>query len=57
MAKLITLKEFAKKLNKPESTIRTWKSRGDIPKELFFTIGSSVFIKEDLFDEWVEKTA
>ena len=57
MSNLITLKEFAKRLGKPESTIRTWKGRGDLPEEIFFKIGSTIFVKENKFDEWVEKTA
>lgn len=57
MTKLLSIKELASKLDKPESTIRTWKKRGDIPKECFFKIGGTVFIREDKFDEWVEKSA
>lgn len=50
---LMTIKEFAKKMNKPESTIRTWRNRGDLPKELFKKIGGDVFIKTEKFKEWV----
>ena len=42
---LISLAELAKKLGKKESTVRTWKLRGEIPAECFKTIGSSVFVK------------
>lgn len=52
---LMTLKEFAKQMNKPESTIRTWKRRGDLPENLFKKIGGDVFIKTEKFKEWVEK--
>lgn len=51
----MTLKEFAKQMNKPESTIRTWKRRGDLPENLFKKIGGDVFIKTEKFKEWVEK--
>jgi hypothetical protein len=55
MFNLISLKDFAKGLNKPEGTIRTWKRRGDLPSSIFITIGSSLFIKENKFMEWLEK--
>ena len=54
---LMTLKEFAKELGKPESTVRTWKRRGELPSEIFVTIGSSVFVKIELFKDWIGKTA
>lgn len=54
MYKLITIKDFANELNKPENTIRTWRNRGDIPRELFFEIGKTVFIKLDMFNSWVK---
>lgn len=43
---VIKLKEFAKMLGVPESTVRTWKRRGDIPEKCFLTIGVTVFVKE-----------
>lgn len=52
---LITLKEFSKRLGKPESTIRTWKRRGDLPSFLFKKIGGDVFIKIKKFEKWVEE--
>lgn len=52
---LITLKEFSKLMKKPESTIRTWKRRGDIPEYLFKKIGGDVFIKIKMFEKWVEE--
>ena len=55
MFNLISIKEFAKGLNKPESTIRTWKRRGEIPSEIFKTIGGTVFIRVDKFQQWAEK--
>lgn len=51
---LMTLKEFSQKMKKPESTIRTWKRRGDLPEELFKKIGGDVFIKTEKFKEWIE---
>lgn len=52
---LMTIKDLAKELNKPESTVRTWKRRGDIPSSLFKDIGGTVFIKVEKFKEWIEK--
>ena len=54
---LMTIKDFAKALHKPESTIRTWKRRGDLPPFLFKQIGNDVFIKKQKFKEWLEKDA
>ncbi len=54
MLDLLTLKDFAKELNKPESTIRTWKRRGELPSFLFLEIGGTIFVKLEKFKKWVE---
>ena len=54
MEDLITLNEFAKLLNKPVSTIRTWKRRGNLPSYIFRTIGSTIFVKISLFEDWIK---
>ena len=54
MLGLMTLKDLAKELNKPESTIRTWKRRGDIPSSLFKNIGGTVFVRVEKFKEWLD---
>jgi hypothetical protein len=54
---IISIKEFAKQLGKPESTIRTWKLRGNIPAICFVTIGSTVFVKVNTFMECMGLTA
>lgn len=54
MFNLITLDIAAEKLNVAESTLRTWKRRGDIPAECFKKIGSRVFIRKDRFENWVD---
>lgn len=51
---LMRLKDLAKELGKPESTIRTWKRRGDLPPSLFKEIGGTIFVKVEKFKEWVE---
>jgi len=53
MDNLSTIKELAKNLGKPESTIRTWKRNGLIPVGCFFKIGGSVFVLVNKFNEWV----
>lgn len=57
MSNLITIQELAKKLDKPVSTVRTWKIRGNIPQDVFFKIGGTVFVKEDKFNQWVENAS
>lgn len=54
---IVSIKDFAKQLGKPESTIRTWKLRGDIPAVCFVTIGSTVFVKVNAFMECMGLTA
>lgn len=52
---VITLKQLAKSLGKPESTVRTWKRRGEIPAECFSVIGSTVFVKVEVMQDWLMK--
>lgn len=54
MIGLISLEEFAKRLNTPISTVRTWKLRGDIPSFLFKKVGGTVFVRENRIQEWVD---
>ena len=51
--KIMKIKDFAKELKTPESTIRTWKRRGDIPADCFIVIGSTIFIKVEVFKNWM----
>lgn len=53
---LMTIKEFAKTLGKSESTIRTWKRRGDLPPFLFLKIGGDIFIKTEEFQKLIENS-
>ncbi len=52
---IMKIKEFAKELNTPESTIRTWKRRGEIPSNCFTEIGSTIFIRVPEFQKWLDK--
>lgn len=54
---LMTIKDLAEELGKPESTIRTWKRRGDLPPSLFKNIGGTVFVRQEKFKEWVDNDA
>lgn len=55
MFNLMSIKEFSKKLNKPESTIYSWKQRGDIPLSCFKQIGGTWFVRVKEMQEWLEK--
>ncbi len=55
MFKLMSLKDLAKELNKPESTIRTWRRRKDIPECIFVEIGGTVFVHVGRFQEWIDE--
>ena len=54
MTNLITFKSFCLKLNANQNTVKTWKRRGDLPPEIFFKIGGTLYVLEDKFDEWVQ---
>jgi len=57
MINLMSINELAKELKKPVSTVNTWRRRGDLPEELFFKIGGTVFVKKIKFQEWIESVA
>lgn len=42
---LMKLKEFAQSINTPESTVRTWRRRKEIPENCFKVIGNTVFVR------------
>ncbi len=50
---IITIRDFAKSIGKPESTIRTWKRRGDIPSSCFKEVGNTIFVKLKEIQEWL----
>lgn len=52
---IMTIKDLAKLMNKSESTIRTWRLRGQIPKDCFKVIGSTVFVKAKEIREFLGK--
>lgn len=42
---LMKLKDFAKSIKTPESTVRTWRRRKEIPENCFKVIGTTVFVR------------
>lgn len=50
------VKAFAAELGVPESTIRTWKRRGEIPPSCFKVIGNTVFIKIEETKKWLDRS-
>ena len=53
MFNLMRIKDFAKELKVPESTVYTWKLRGDIPIECFKRIGGSWFVRVEETQKWM----
>ena len=51
---LMKIKEFAKELGVPESTVRTWKRREDLPLSCFKTIGNTVFVRVNEMEKWLD---
>jgi hypothetical protein len=54
MIGLIPIKKFAEEMNKPLSTIKTWRRRGELPEYLFKKVGTEVFVRTERIKEWVE---
>lgn len=50
---VISIKEFSKEINTPESTVRTWKRKGFIPQDCFKTIGGRVFVRVERAKEFL----
>ena len=55
MFNLMKIKAFAQELGVPESTIYSWKGRGDIPLSCFKQIGGSWFVKVEEMKDWLAK--
>lgn len=55
MNNLITFNEFTKLLKANPNTVKSWKRRGDLPPEIFFKIGGTLYVLEDKFNEWITK--
>lgn len=54
MTNLLTFKEFANLLKANPNTVKSWKKRGDIPSNIFFKIGGTLYIFQEKFEEWLE---
>ncbi len=53
MFNLIKLEDLAKELKTNINTIKTWRRRGDIPPYVFHKIGGTVYVKENVFRDWI----
>jgi len=51
---LMTIEDFAKEIQRPINTIKTWKKRGELPEYLFKKIGGCVYIRENKIQEWID---
>ena len=54
---IMKIKDFAKQIGIPESTVRTWRRRGEIPEQCFLVIGSTVFVKVEEGRKWISQVA
>ena len=52
---LMKIKDFAKELGTPESTIYSWKQKGDLPPSCFKQIGGKWFVRVKNMREWLDK--
>ena len=50
---IMKIKDFAKQIGIAESTVRTWRRRGEIPEQCFLVIGSTVFVKVNEFQAFI----
>ena len=51
--RLLQAREAAERLNRPEGTLRYWKSRGEGPP--CFTIGKRTMYSEAALEAWIEQ--
>lgn len=54
MIGLISIKKFAEQMDKPLSTIKTWRRRGELPEYLFKKVGGEIFVRTERIQEWVD---
>ena len=52
---LMKIKAFAEELGVPQSTIYSWKDRGEIPLSCFKQIGGTWFVRVNEMREWLAK--
>ena len=53
---LMKVKVFASELGVPESTVYSWRRRGDIPSSCFKNIGGSIFVRVNETKKWLENS-
>ena len=54
MFNIMSIKDFAKAIGKPESTVYSWKQKGDIPLTCFKQIGGTWFVRVTQMQEWID---
>mgnify|MGYP003319293315 CR=1 FL=1 len=57
MIGLISIKKFAEQMDKPLSTIKTWRRRGELPEYLFKKVGGEIFVRTERIKEWVDSNS
>lgn len=57
MIGLISIKKFAEQMEKPLSTIKTWRRRGELPEYLFKKVGTEIFVRTERIKEWVDSNS
>ena len=48
-----SIRDFAKDIGKPASTVYTWKRNNSIPDKCFKVIGGSIFVKVNEMQEFL----
>ncbi|MBR6162410.1 helix-turn-helix domain-containing protein [bacterium] len=54
---LMSIKDFAKEIGKPQSTIYSWRKNGILPPNVFFNIGGSIFVRVNEFMKFMNGEA
>ncbi len=53
MENILNISVFAKLLNKPTSTIYSWRRNGNLPEYIFLKIGGCIFVRKDKFEKFI----
>lgn len=53
MTDFYTFEEFCAILKANPNTVKTWKRRGNLPAEIFFKIGGTLYILKEEFEKWI----
>ncbi len=50
---ILSIKDFAKAIGKPISTVYSWKRNGNIPDECFLQIGRCLFVRIEVMNSFM----